>query len=295
LIGIIERLISNFTDNRSGLPDLIVYDDKSFFFSEVKSAKDKISEKQREWHDFLSKTLGSKVEIFLINHTDSQIKKIEALNTPKTKEITVSFGDSSSKKREQAIRFMQEQESYFLAGKEKERIYGAKFVITEDDIEKLYTILNLTSGWKTQKIEIDGEIIKSTKLRNSLWCLREKVKQGASLDYCKRREYDNKPNKFGCRNFYLHELENEEWQDYGYVDTVKGEWIFDHKKINEKIEEEISRVKYCPLFDVKKIRRLVKEIPQKIDPKIDKDWGLISNDYKTWFWHENRWLDTFGA
>ena len=295
LIGIVERLISNFTDNRSGLPDLIVYDDKSFFFSEVKSAKDKISEKQREWHDFLSKTLGFKVEIFLINHTHSQIKKIEALYAPRTKEITVSFGHSSSKKREEAIRFMQEQESYFLAGKGKGRIYGAKFAITEDDIEKLYTILDLTSGWKTQKIEIDGEIIKSTKLRNSLWCLREKVKQGSSLDYCKRRQYDNKPNKFGCRNFYFHELENEEWQDYGYVDTVKGEWIFDHEKISEKIEEEISRVKYCPLFDVKKTRRLAKKIPQKIDPKIDKDWGFISNDYKAWFWHENRWLNTFGA
>ena len=292
LIKILDRLISNFNDNRAGLPDLIVYDDKDFFFAEVKSEKDKISEKQKEWHDFLSTTLDFKVEILLINHTDAQIEKIKATSEPSSKEVIISFGFSSSKKREKAIKFVQEQESHFTQGEGKDQIHGAKFKI--NDIEKLYTILDLTSGWKTQKIEIGGEIVKSTNLRNSLWCFREKTKQNASLDYCKRREYDNKPNKFGCRNIYFNELENEEWQDYGYVDTTEGEWRFDHKKINEKMEEEINRVKYCPLFNTKKAQNLTKKIPEKINPKIDKNWAFTSNDYNKWFWHENRWLNTLG-
>jgi len=294
LIKILERLISDFNNNRAGLPDLVVYDDKDFFFSEVKSEKDKISEKQKEWHDFLSTTLGLKVEIFLINHTEVQIKQVKTLYMPSSKEVTVSFGYSSSTKRVEAIKFVQEQKSYFTQGEGKEQIHGAKFKINENDVEKLYTILDLTSGWKTQKIEIDGEIVKSTDLRNSLWCFREKTKQNASSDYCKRREYDNKPNKFGCRNIYFNELENEKWQDYGYIDTTKGEWIFDNKKINEKLEEELNRVKYCPFFDAKKARNLIKEIPEKINPKIDKNWAFISNDYDKWFWHENRWLSTLG-
>ncbi len=292
LIKILERLIMNFNNNRSGLPDLIVYDDKDFFFSEVKSEKDRISEKQREWHSFLSASLGFKVEIFLINHTEAQIEKIKATDKPSSKQAIISFSFSSSKKREEAIKFVQEQESYFTQGEGKDQIYGAKFKI--NDIEKLYTILDLTSGWKTQKIEIDGEIVKSTELRNSLWCFREKNKQNASLDYCKRREYDNKLNKSGCRNIYFNELENEEWQDYGYIDTNKGEWIFDYKRINEKMEEEINRVKYCPIFDTKKARKLIKKIPEKINPKIDENWAFISNNYHNWFWHENIWLSTFG-
>ncbi|GAH79606.1 unnamed protein product, partial [marine sediment metagenome] len=231
-----------------------------FFFSEVKSEKDKISEKQKEWHSFLSASLGFKVEIFLINHTEAQIEKIKAIDKPSSKQAIISFSFSSSKKREEAIKFVQEQESYFTQGEGKDQIYGAKFKI--NDIEKLYTILDLTSGWKTQKIEIDGEIVKSTELRNSLWCLREKNKQNASLDYCKKREYDNKLNKSGCRNIYFNELENEEWQDYGYIDTNKGEWIFDYKRINEKMEGEINRVKYCPIFDTKKARKLIKKIPE---------------------------------
>lgn len=294
LIEILERLISDFRDNRAGLPDLIVYDDKDFFFSEVKGERDRISEKQREWHDFLSTTLGLKVEILLINHSEAQIKRIRALYQGGCGEVTVSFGYSSSKKREEAIKFIQEQESYFTEGEGKEQIHGARFKINETDIEKLYRFLDLTSGWKTQRIQIDGESITSSELRDSLSCFREKVKRKASLDYCRRSDYGNKPNKFGCRSFCFHELEDERWEDYGYIDTAKGEWIFDRKRISEEIEEEINRLKHCPLFDAKKVRNLVKNIPEKVNPKIDKNWGFISNDYETWFWYRDRWLNSLG-
>ena len=236
--------------------------------------------------------MGFKVEITLINHSETKIEKIKETSEPTSKQAIISFGFSSSKKREEAIKYAKEQESYFTQGEGKEQIYGAKFDI--NDIEKLYTILDLTSGWKTQKIEIDGEVIKSTELRNSLWCFREKTKTNASLDYCKKREYDNKPIKLGCRSIYFNELENEEWQDYGYIDTTEGEWTFDHKRINEKVEDEIDRLKYCPILDTTKIRKLIKEIPEKINPKIDENWAFISNNYSCWFWHENKWLNSFG-
>ena len=292
LIRILERLISNFNDNRAGFPDLIIYSDKDFFFSEVKSEKDKISERQRNWHSFLSETVKLKVDICLINHSETQIEQLKTSQNPNSKEAIVSFGYSSSRKREEAIKFIQEQETYFTKGEGKEQRYGAIFKI--NDIEKLYKIFNLTSGWKTKKIEIDGEIVESTKLRNSLWCFQEKNKLNASFDYCKRSEEDNKPNKFGCRNIDFNELEDDQWRDYGYINTATGEWIFDREKIDERIEEEISRLKYCPLFDVKRAQKVIKKIPDKINPKIDKNWAFISNDYEDWFWYENRWLNTLG-
>jgi len=52
LLGILERLISNFAENRSGLPDLIVYNNNELFFSEVKSERDRVSDKQMSWHLF---------------------------------------------------------------------------------------------------------------------------------------------------------------------------------------------------------------------------------------------------
>lgn len=85
LIGILKRLISNFNENRAGLPDLIVYNENEFIFAEVKSKSDKISQKQRVWHSFLSDELGLNVEIFLVNHTERQIKRIMVTNSPAEK------------------------------------------------------------------------------------------------------------------------------------------------------------------------------------------------------------------
>lgn len=69
LLKILARLISNFNQNRAGLPDLIVYNESEFFFSEVKSENDKLSERQRKWHHFLTNEVGIKVEVFLINQS----------------------------------------------------------------------------------------------------------------------------------------------------------------------------------------------------------------------------------
>lgn len=76
-LKILYRLISNFRDNRSGLPDLVVYNHDKIFFSEVKSENDRVSEKQRTWHNFLSDELDMKVELFLINHTVNKIKRLK--------------------------------------------------------------------------------------------------------------------------------------------------------------------------------------------------------------------------
>lgn len=76
-LGIFERLISNFSENRMGLPDLIVYDDEYLFFSEVKSEKDSVSDKQRQWHQFLIK-MKIGVEIFLINHSERKFKNVKS-------------------------------------------------------------------------------------------------------------------------------------------------------------------------------------------------------------------------
>ncbi len=64
-LAILERLISNFNENRRGLPDLIVYNENKLFFSEVKGENDRISAKQREWNKFLSKQLELKIDLFL--------------------------------------------------------------------------------------------------------------------------------------------------------------------------------------------------------------------------------------
>ena len=295
-LRIMERFISNFNYNRAGLPDLIVYNGKEFFFSEVKSENDRISDKQMEWHSFLSDNLKINVDIFLINHSKNKIKRLVSSYLPNKKVVKITFGFSTSKNRKDAIEFVKSRKSYFTEGEGKEQIYGAEF--DTEHIEDLYKILDLTSKWKTQRIEIDGIPIKSTDLRNSLWCFRKKTKMEESLDYCRKHEYNNLPNKFGCRNIYFQEMENDSWQasddNYGYFDKNSGEWIFNTEIINKHIEEQFQRLQYCPLFNLKKIKKSFNKLPTTINPKEDNKWALISSNYNKWFWYENKWINTYG-
>ncbi|ADZ09353.1 VRR-NUC domain-containing protein [Methanobacterium lacus] len=73
LLEFIKRLAFKNT----GLPDLIVYNEENFFFSEVKSENDRISDDQFEWHMFLSEKLNLNVEILLINNSQKKIENIK--------------------------------------------------------------------------------------------------------------------------------------------------------------------------------------------------------------------------
>ena len=293
IIEICHRLIKNFRTNRPGLPDLIVYSEKDFFFSEVKSKNDKVSQNQKNWHNFLSENLGLKVELFLINHSETQIANLKKKDQEPSFDVKITFGKSSSQKRQEAIDFISTQSTFELQGEGKEAIYSATF--NTSDIESLYKMLDLTSGWKTQKIEIEDEIIKSGDLRNSLYCYRQKRNESASNEWCKQSNiHDVKQNPFNCKQIYFNEIESGSWDEYGYIDTDKGEWIFDKIKIKERFEEEIHKLKFCPLFDPKKILDVVKKLPDRINPKTDTNWAFRSQDYETWIWHNNKWIARWG-
>ncbi len=293
IIEICHRLMKDFRTNRSGFPDLIVYSEKEFFFSEVKSKNDKVSQGQENWHNFLSEQLGLQVELFLINHSENQIANIKKKDQEQSFDVKISFGKSSSQKRQKAIDFISSQASFELQGEGSEAIYSATFNTSE--IESLYKMLDLTSGWKTQKIEIRGETIKSGDIRSSLNCYRQKRDSGASNEWCKQSSFhDVKQNPFNCKQIYFHEVEYGIWEKYGYIDTDKGEWIFDKNMIKEKIEEEIHKLKFCPLIDPQKILNVVKKIPDCVNPKTDTKWAFRSQDYEPWIWHNNKWISHWG-
>jgi hypothetical protein len=288
IVKILERIIKNITDNRSGLPDLIVFNDSNFFMVEVKSEKDKISEQQKNWHDFLFH-LGIRVQICLINHTERQILNMEKKQEENKKLVTISFGNSTSKKRVDAIEFVGKQPTYFTNGEGKEQVYGAIFDV--NDIENLFEMLDLTSGWKSQKIEVDGTEVKSTELRSVLWCFREKNKTGASTDYCKENKYEYEKNNYECRMITLN---IDKWTEYGYINTDSGDWIFDKRKLEAYKNLTIENLNYCPLFNAKKVEKVFEKLPDTINPIKDKEWAYISNNHNYWFNYSGKWVGTYG-
>jgi len=287
LLNLLLRIAKNVNENRSGLPDLFIYNDKEAFFTEVKSEKDRLSEKQKDWIDYIE-SIGIRVDLLLINHSEQQVENIQNKQNL-NKLVKISFGYSSSKKREDAIAFIQKQSSFFTSGEGKDQIYGAFFDI--NDIENLYLILDLTSGWKSQVIEINGKQIKSSDLRDVLWCFREKKKIKASNDYCRENQYSGEANSFGCRLVYM---DDDCWNEYGYINTDSGIWIFNEEALEEYKNQIIAKYSYCPLFKKTTIEKIFSNLPKTINPATDKDWAYLSNDHNKWFIHNGKYYGGFG-
>jgi len=60
-----------------GFPDLIVWNEEKFFFVEVKSTNDQLSEEQKDRHFYISEELDIPIVIFMVNKKDKQIKEIK--------------------------------------------------------------------------------------------------------------------------------------------------------------------------------------------------------------------------
>ena len=63
LIEIMGRLLRDFNNNRRGLPDLFLANDKQPLFVEVKSERERIARHQLDWHKFLTQNVGVQVAI----------------------------------------------------------------------------------------------------------------------------------------------------------------------------------------------------------------------------------------
>lgn len=63
---ILNYMVMNYWKNFCGWPDLLVYNDSDFFFTEVKSRNDKLSEDQKNWLLGNHQNMGFRVKIFKV-------------------------------------------------------------------------------------------------------------------------------------------------------------------------------------------------------------------------------------
>ncbi len=63
---VLNYMVRNYWKNYCGWPDLLVYDDESFFFVEVKSSNDKLSEDQKNWLMGNMQYMGFRSKIFKV-------------------------------------------------------------------------------------------------------------------------------------------------------------------------------------------------------------------------------------
>jgi hypothetical protein len=78
LLLIMDRLLVDFNNYRSGLPDLFFYQPEPLFV-EVKSESDSIRDNQIDWLQFLSSEVQVAAEVLLVNHQNQKTEAIRRL------------------------------------------------------------------------------------------------------------------------------------------------------------------------------------------------------------------------
>lgn len=68
---VLNYMAMDYWKNFCGWPDLLVFDDKSFFFVEVKSRNDKLSEDQKNWLLGNKEHMGFKAKIFKVGRSNA--------------------------------------------------------------------------------------------------------------------------------------------------------------------------------------------------------------------------------
>ena len=123
---IFKRMGDGFKYYTSGFPDLIVYNEKEFFFAEVKSKGDSSSFKQIQWHKFLSEVVGIDVVVFMIDKSDDQIIDIK-------KSYDVGLEDSQKRKR----KFKEEKVEKIFIDWDDDNLKRHIFPVSKDKINKI--------------------------------------------------------------------------------------------------------------------------------------------------------------
>jgi len=286
------RLISDFHNSRQGLPDLLAWNEEEFRFVEVKNQNDSVSLDQKDWHMFLSEFLGVEVELFLINPSEAKEESIKSFYHPLNQKVKVSIGDTSSKYEDEAIDKLKEMPSYTTYERNDETRRSAVFEISRDSINDLFDILDLTNRWKSQEVCISGDKIDSTNLRRSLSIYKNAVNDSITIDNIS--SFFSFNAKFGNSVFNFRELQSNKWKDYGYIDSEKKAWVFSKKKIKEKAEQEIEKVKYDPFLKERTIEKAIEDLPEVINPKEQQWWAFSDDSYTVWFREEGDWVSLYG-
>ncbi len=287
---ILRRLITNFGQNRKGLPDLFLWKENTGKFVEVKTKHDSLSDHQISWITYLALECKLPVEILMLNCSERKEKNVIEQIEGKPVIIEVSIGKSSSKNWDNAVRLMQRQNNY-------EEIDGNDFIFkamfSTSKLEEFYEILDYISHWKNKRILINKQEITTTEIREALWCYRKKIENSKGLDYCRLDENTGIENSWGCKNLYG-DYSNNRWDKYGYIDQTTGEWIFDKEALKEDAIHDIERLKLCPFFNIKRILKEIDSIPDKVHPQRDNEWVYVDDGYGMWGYRNGEWINSWG-
>ena len=143
-----------------------------------------------------------------------------------------------------------------------------------------HEMFRLIKNWKGAKLYIKGERVAFDMLGMGIQCYCQTVlsRIPPSQTGCQRFSKETSLGCLGCRRSYVSmEWDGEEiqeiptWFAFGRLDQHQVYRI--HKEnLESAVIGELIEYHYCPLIDLDEIRRFIQSLPDRIDPRKDREW-----------------------
>jgi len=162
-------------------------------------------------------------------------------------------------------------------------------IYREKQLPALLDMVKLIKNWKGAKLYIKGERVAFDMIGHGMQCYIQSVlkQQGNSTpgETCRIFSVTSLPSSgyIGCRRSGVRmtrspaePLDSPLWFAFGRLDRHQVYHI-DKDDLESAVIGELIEYHYCPLLNLERLRTFVKCLPNKIDPRKDREWRYNRN------------------
>lgn len=189
--------------------------------------------------------------------------------------ITLEFGYSSSQNYDIAVIEAKKIPTYSAYGNQKQIRH--RITINPDDISKVSDLVNYVQGWKTSRIFENGEPTTFQSLFGFTWCYEQRRSSYKPELFCFGYEREWDLNLWGCTQARMPFNEHADWFTYGKWLNKDGDWQFDKERILHELQIALYQYRFCPAIRLDLVQDVLDAIPDKVNPKKDKNWEFVEN------------------
>ena len=149
-----------------------------------------------------------------------------------------------------------------------------------EDLLLFQEMFHLIKNWKGAKLYIKGERVAFDMLGLGISCYCKTVlsHNPPSLKGCQRFSKESGRGCLVCRRSYVSMEWNEReiqkipyWFSFGRLDEHQV-YRIDKENLESAVIGELIEYHYCPLINLGDVRSFVRALPDRIDPRKDREW-----------------------
>jgi hypothetical protein len=184
--------------------------------------------------------------------------------------MAIEFAQSAAATFGRALELAKGLPSFSECGGGKSRIFRVEFMWEE--WPGVFDLIEALKGWRNRWIYIDGEKRDWSEVLYFLYCFNVRKAAYIPEHHCIEGEFKTEVHPFGCIHSGLSLL----WPISGWLQAGQFDsgtvFHFDKSAIRKIMEENLFRVRFCPVLDLKRALEVLEVFPDQANPTRDHRW-----------------------